>query len=153
MQMVRGWGIALIAIALSAMSTVAAPSARADTVNWDAIAHCESSGNWSINTGNGFYGGLQFLPATWREHGGVGSPEKAPREHQILVAERVLRTQGLGAWPVCGAYAFSPRWSAPAGTGNACRFISGNVLGVVNLNTMCAALAREARTVAAALMR
>ncbi|BCI53562.1 hypothetical protein NIIDNTM18_28400 [Mycolicibacterium litorale] len=153
-HLVKGLGVALTATALSATSVaVATPTASASTVNWDAIAQCESSGNWAINTGNGYYGGLQFLPATWKEHGGVGSPEKAPREYQIMVAERVLRTQGLGAWPVCGAFALSPRSSAPPGTGSACRLMSGIVLGVVNLNRMCAALTSQARAVAFALAR
>lgn len=75
---------------------------RAYSVNWDAIAACESGGNWSINTGNGFAGGLQFTQSTWRANGGSGSPANASREEQIRVAENVLRTQGLGAWPVCG---------------------------------------------------
>jgi len=75
---------------------------RAYSVNWDAIAACESGGNWSINTGNGFAGGLQFTQSTWRANGGSGSPANASREEQIRVAENVLRTQGIGAWPVCG---------------------------------------------------
>lgn len=68
-------------------------------VNWDAIAAKESSGNWQANTGNGYSGGLQFLPETWRSYGGVGMPHEAPREEQIRVAENVLRGQGPGAWP------------------------------------------------------
>jgi hypothetical protein len=75
---------------------------RAYSVNWDAIAACESGGNWSISTGNGFSGGLQFTPGTWAANGGSGSPANASREEQIRVAENVLRTQGIGAWPVCG---------------------------------------------------
>jgi nucleoid-associated protein YgaU len=71
--------------------------------NWDAVAQCESGGNWGINTGNGFSGGLQFTPSTWAANGGSGSPENASREQQIAVAENVLATQGPGAWPVCGA--------------------------------------------------
>lgn len=154
MHLVQGAGVALTAAALSMSSlAVGTPTAHASTVNWDAIAQCESSGDWDINTGNGFYGGLQFLPSTWREHGGVGRPDKAPREYQILVAERVLRTQGIGAWPVCGAYALSPRSTAPPGTGSACRVMSGVVLGVVNLSRMCAALTNQARAVAYALAR
>jgi hypothetical protein len=77
------------------------PAADAEP-NWDAMAQCESGGNWSANTGNGFYGGLQFTPATWASNGGVGSPAAASREQQIYVARNVLRTQGIGAWPVCG---------------------------------------------------
>jgi resuscitation-promoting factor RpfE len=75
---------------------------RAYSVNWDAIAACESGGNWAINTGNGFSGGLQFTPSTWHSNGGSGSAHSASREEQIRVAENVLRTQGIGAWPVCG---------------------------------------------------
>jgi resuscitation-promoting factor RpfE len=75
---------------------------KAYSVNWDAIAACESGGNWAINTGNGFYGGLQFTPSTWRANGGSGAANAASREEQIRVAENVLRTQGIGAWPVCG---------------------------------------------------
>ena len=83
-------------------------TANADTVNWDAIAQCESGGNWSTNTGNGHYGGLQFKQATWSANGGAGNPATASRAEQIRVAENVLRTQGLGAWPKCGAQAGSP---------------------------------------------
>jgi hypothetical protein len=152
LQLAKGLAVAATATALSVSSiAVATPSAQASTVNWDAIAQCESSGNWAINTGNGFYGGLQFLPSTWKEHGGVGSPEKAPREHQILIAERVLRTQGIGAWPVCGAFALSPRSTVAPGTGTACRLIAGIQLGVVNLSRMCVGLMRQAQAVAAVL--
>ncbi|MCV7259883.1 transglycosylase family protein [Mycobacterium shimoidei] len=79
-----------------------APPKQAYSVNWDAIAACESGGNWSISTGNGYYGGLQFTPSTWRANGGTGSAANASREEQIRVAENVLRSQGIGAWPVCG---------------------------------------------------
>jgi resuscitation-promoting factor RpfC len=75
--------------------------AYADGMNWDAVAQCESGGNWSANTGNGFYGGLQFKPSTWAANGGAGNPATAPREEQIAVANRVLATQGPGAWPKC----------------------------------------------------
>lgn len=72
------------------------------SVNWDAIAACETGGNWATNTGNGFSGGLQFTPSTWAANGGSGSPADANRAEQIRVAENVLRTQGIGAWPTCG---------------------------------------------------
>ncbi len=83
----------------------AAPTANAapDSV-WDRVAQCESSGNWNINTGNGFFGGLQFTAPTWRAFGGgafADSANQASREQQIVVAERVLAGQGWGAWPVC----------------------------------------------------
>jgi hypothetical protein len=88
------------AIAVAQIALEVAP-AEAEP-NWDAMAQCESGGNWSANTGNGHYGGLQFTPATWAENGGVGSPAAASRDEQIRVARNVLQTQGLGAWPVCG---------------------------------------------------
>ncbi len=79
-----------------------APVKRAYSVNWDAIAACESGGNWGISTGNGYAGGLQFTPSTWRANGGSGSANGASRDEQIRVAENVLHSQGIGAWPVCG---------------------------------------------------
>jgi hypothetical protein len=72
---------------------------------WDQVARCESGGNWAINTGNGYQGGLQFTPGTWASHGGgqyAPSAQMATKEEQIAVAERVLASQGKGAWPVCG---------------------------------------------------
>lgn len=73
-----------------------------ESVNWNAIAQCESGGNWSINTGNNFFGGLQFTMGTWHANGGSGSPQNASRDEQIRVAENTLHTQGIHAWPVCG---------------------------------------------------
>jgi LysM repeat protein len=75
-------------------------------VNWGAIAACESGGNWSTNTGNGFYGGLQFSEGTWLANGGgqyAQTAAGASQSQQIAVAQRVLASQGIGAWPVCGA--------------------------------------------------
>src|SRR5690349_10544982 len=72
---------------------------------WDQVARCESSGNWAINTGNGYQGGLQFSPSTWSSHGGgefAPAANLATKQEQIAVAERVLASQGKGAWPVCG---------------------------------------------------
>ncbi|EHI46592.1 secreted protein [Rhodococcus opacus PD630] len=83
------------------LSTGTASAASGD---WDAVAACESSGNWGADTGNGFSGGLQFTDSTWAANGGSGSPANASREEQIRVAENVLATQGPGAWPVCGQY-------------------------------------------------
>jgi len=71
---------------------------------WDAIARCESGGNWAANTGNGYYGGLQFSLGTWQAYGGSGLPSENSREQQIAIAERVRAASGgYGAWPVCGA--------------------------------------------------
>jgi len=82
------------------LATAPVASADAGTV-WDKLAQCESTGNWSINTGNGFSGGLQFTKSTWRAFGGEGLAHQASREEQIIVAERVLAQQGWGAWPAC----------------------------------------------------
>jgi resuscitation-promoting factor RpfA len=93
-----------IAGAVIGAPLAAAPVASADTgtgTAWDKLAQCESTGNWSINTGNGFSGGLQFTPSTWRAFGGTGAAHHASREEQIVVAERVLAKQGWGAWPAC----------------------------------------------------
>jgi hypothetical protein len=112
----------VLAAAVSALALTSVflgtSTASASTVNWDAIAQCESGGNWAINTGNGFYGGLQFTLGTWHANGGVGMPQNASRAQQIAVAERVLVSQGIGAWPVCGRRAgvssnALPRIAAP----------------------------------------
>ena len=84
---------------------LAGQAAAATDGEWDQVARCESGGNWGINTGNGYYGGVQFNAGTWASHGGnefAPSAQLATREQQIAVAERVLATQGRGAWPVCG---------------------------------------------------
>ena len=103
------------------LAGLAAP-ANASSMDWDALAQCESGGNWATNTGNGFSGGLQFTPSTWAAFGGTGDPANASREQQIAVAERVLAEQGPGAWPACtaklgltGATA-NPQAAAPAET-------------------------------------
>ena len=130
-------------------------TAHADSVNWDAIAQCESGGNWAINTGNGHYGGLQFKQATWSANGGAGNPATAPRHEQIRVAENVLRTQGLKAWPKCGAKGMAAQvWGNPAptqmpavvpatapGKANGCATMPTSVFGgIVDLRKMCTAL-------------
>ena len=91
-----------LAIVAGAMIMPTAANA-ADDSTWDAIAQCESGGNWSINTGNGYYGGLQFSMSTWQGFGGSGNPADASRSEQIRVAENVLAAQGWGAWPTCSA--------------------------------------------------
>ena len=83
---------------------LAAPAANAaGTSTWDSLAQCESGGNWSINTGNGYYGGLQFDQNTWQAYGGTGSASQASKAQQIAVAEKVQANQGWGAWPSCSA--------------------------------------------------
>jgi resuscitation-promoting factor RpfA len=93
--------VVVAGVAIGAPFAIAAAPASASP-DWDAIAKCESGGNWGINTGNGYYGGLQFNARTWAANGGSGNPASASREEQIRVAENVLKSQGIGAWPVCG---------------------------------------------------
>jgi nucleoid-associated protein YgaU len=95
-----------------AASVIAPMTAHAATdVQWDRVAHCESGGNWHDDTGNGYYGGLQFSASTWNsfdvEHF-ASRADLAAREEQITVANRVLARQGWGAWPVCSHYAGAP---------------------------------------------
>jgi hypothetical protein len=97
----------LLRIAIGGAVALSAPLALVDTAEaapaskWDRLAACESSGNWSINTGNGYSGGLQLSLSTWRAFGGRGVPHRASRSEQINVAERILRAQGWSAWPAC----------------------------------------------------
>ena len=84
-------------------STVKVGSQPIDAV-WDRLAQCEAGGNWAVNTGNGFFGGLQFTQGTWETHGGrayASRADLATREEQIAVAKRVQASQGWGAWPAC----------------------------------------------------
>ena len=95
---------AALAIGGVAAATMSMPAANAvDGATWDALAQCESGGNWSINTGNGFYGGLQFTQQSWNGVGMSGSPATATRAQQIEAGERLLAIQGWGAWPACSA--------------------------------------------------
>jgi len=82
-------------------TSIAAPVA--DGSVWDKLAQCEAGGNWAINTGNGFYGGLQFTAGSWAGVGGSGLPHQASREEQIARAQMLLARQGWGAWPACSA--------------------------------------------------
>ena len=88
-------------VAVAAPLMIFGPAARADQVNWDAVAQCESSGNWAANTGNGAYGGLQIKPSTWQANGGTGLPSQATPAEQVAVAKQILAKQGPGAWPTC----------------------------------------------------
>ncbi|MGA5305695.1 transglycosylase family protein [Nucisporomicrobium flavum] len=112
-QSLRALGLAVAGAAGTMALLAPASAAQAkSSVNWDAIAQCESGGNWSINTGNGYYGGLQFSRSTWKAYGGgkyAGTANKASRSEQIRIAEKVLDGQGIGAWPVCGKKAGSSK--------------------------------------------
>lgn len=95
---------AAIVLALVAGGLAAAPAHAVSDAVWDRLAMCESSGRWDINTGNGYYGGLQIQPSTWDEAGGkvyASLPHQATRRQQITIAEKILRMQGWGAWPQC----------------------------------------------------
>lgn len=83
--------------------TIPAPSTSSGGSVWDALAQCESGGNWSINTGNGYYGGLQFSISSWNAVGGTGLPSDASREEQIARAEQLAASGGFGHWPSCSA--------------------------------------------------
>ncbi|MFD4244912.1 transglycosylase family protein [Streptomyces sp. NPDC058525] len=96
-------GVAGVAVAAPLMAAGTASAATAS--EWDKVAQCESGGNWAINTGNGYYGGLQFSSSTWAAFGGKSyAPQanQASKAQQIAVAEKVLKGQGKGAWPHCG---------------------------------------------------
>jgi LysM repeat protein len=113
-------GRGLLRVAVAGAVAVGAPVALASTAEaatptsaWDNLAQCESSGNWATNTGNGYYGGLQFNLTTWRAYGGTGLPNNASREQQIAVAEKVLAAQGWNAWPSCSKKAGMSGTPAP----------------------------------------
>ncbi|MDI3314025.1 MAG: transglycosylase family protein [Mycobacterium sp.] len=103
----RASAIAGITGSVAAVSTILyGSSARADSVNWEAIAQCESGGNWAADTGNGDYGGLQISLPTWDANGGSALaplPSSASPQEQILVGQRIMATQGPGAWPRCAS--------------------------------------------------
>ncbi|WP_461028023.1 transglycosylase family protein, partial [Streptomyces sparsus] len=114
MSLRRGNAVRIAALSAAvvtplALLTVATGTASAaDGGTWDRIAACESGGNWQINTGNGFYGGLQFSAATWAAYGGTTyapTADRASRAQQITIAEKVQAAQGWGAWPTCAARA------------------------------------------------
>ncbi|MEU9302591.1 transglycosylase family protein [Streptomyces sp. NPDC048269] len=96
-------GVAGVAVAAPLMAAGSASAATAS--EWDRVAQCESGGNWAINTGNGYYGGLQFSSSTWAAYGGksyAAQANQASKSQQIAIAEKVLKGQGKGAWPSCG---------------------------------------------------
>jgi hypothetical protein len=100
----RGGALVVGAAALG-IGVLAAPASAA-THDWSGVAKCESGGNWSTNTGNSFYGGLQFTASTWAAYGGTAYAPRADLASpsaQVAVAEKVLAGQGIGAWPVCGS--------------------------------------------------
>jgi LysM repeat protein len=97
-------GVAAAGAVIAAPIVVASPAQAASSSTWSRLAQCESGGRWSINTGNGYYGGLQFSRSTWKAFGGTryaSTANRASRSEQIIIAEKVLDAQGWGAWPSC----------------------------------------------------
>lgn len=97
--------LATLVALLSALSPllVASPAEAASLRTWKRLANCESDKRWHINTGNGYYGGLQFSLSTWRAYGGSGYPHKASREEQIRIAKKLQADAGWGSWPACSS--------------------------------------------------
>ena len=124
-SMSRAPGRSLLRLAVVGAVATGAPLVLAGTASaapdsaWDKLAQCESGGNWSINSGNGYYGGIQFNASTWHAFGGEGLPHQASRSEQIAVAERTLAAQGWNAWPACSrkmglrGHAAAPDETAP----------------------------------------
>ena len=113
----RALGAGVATLATATVGVVLAPSAAHADV-WDSVAACEAGGNWNINTGNGFYGGLQFTQSSWLAAGGgayASRPDLASREAQIAVGQRLLAMQGPGAWPVCSVRAGLTRGTGGSG--------------------------------------
>ncbi len=142
----RGGAVTLGAAAVG-IGVLAAPASAAEH-DWTGVAQCESGGNWHINTGNGYYGGLQFSSSTWLGHGGgqfASRADLATPGQQVAVAERVLANQGIGAWPHCGKFlrngstpaagvAAAPAPApapAPAASGGTYTVRSGDTLGKI----------------------
>ncbi|MDY0814850.1 transglycosylase family protein [Kitasatospora purpeofusca] len=104
-------------IGLTVPCLTAGTASAASVATWDKVAQCESTGNWSINTGNGFFGGLQFTNSTWAAFGGTSFAARADlatKDQQIAIAEKVLAVQGPGAWPVCSVQAGLTKGGTPA---------------------------------------
>ncbi|MGX5214936.1 transglycosylase family protein [Streptomyces violaceus] len=118
----RAIAVAGVTGAAVAAPLMAAGGASAATASeWDAVAQCEAGGNWSINTGNGYYGGLQFSASTWSGYGGTkyaATADQATKEQQIEIGEKVLAGQGKGAWPVCGKGLSSAGYSGGGSSSN-----------------------------------
>ncbi|MET9010809.1 transglycosylase family protein [Streptomyces olivaceoviridis] len=128
-------------------------AAAADNGVWDRIAQCESGGNWHINTGNGYYGGLQFSAGTWRAYGGTAyapTADQASRSAQIAVATRVQQAQGWGAWPVCsgraGAFGAAPAAARTGSSGTANRTSGATTKSAPTRSTPAQAPERPAAT-------
>ncbi len=124
----RVLGVMAAGGATIAATVITSSPAQANGGVWDRVAQCESGGNWSINTGNGYYGGLQFSQSSWRAAGGAryaARPHQASKAAQIAVAQNLLRMQGPGAWPVCSRKAGLTRSNGMAASFSAAAASSG----------------------------
>ncbi|WP_217550782.1 transglycosylase family protein [Streptomyces sp. GbtcB6] len=138
-------GVTGVAVAAPLMAAGSASAATAS--EWDAVAQCESGGNWAINTGNGYYGGLQFSASTWAAYGGTqyaAQANQATKAQQIQIAEKVLAAQGKGAWPTCGT-----GLSSAAYTGSGSSSSSSSSAGTSSRTTDTQAASRSAERPAA----
>ena len=130
---------------------LANPAEAATGRTWDRLAGCEAGGNWSINTGNGYYGGLQFSGGTWRAYGGgayASTANRASRSEQIAIAEKVLDAQGWGAWPSCSRRLGLSRADA-AGSATTSRSTTRRAVVKKASSTRTARTAKKRATVAA----
>ncbi|WP_371521053.1 transglycosylase family protein [Kitasatospora sp. NBC_01300] len=129
-RVIAAVGVAGVGLTIPCLTSGTASAASVAT--WDKVAQCESTGNWSINTGNGFYGGLQFTSSTWAAFGGTAyAPQanQATKDQQIAVAEKVLASQGPGAWPVCSVQAGLTKGGAAAAVDTSAGSTTGSAAG------------------------
>ncbi|MEU1296376.1 transglycosylase family protein [Streptomyces sp. NPDC005840] len=149
----RAIAIAGVTGAAVAAPLMAAGNASAATASeWDTVAQCESGGNWAINTGNGYYGGLQFSASTWAAYGGTqyaSTANQASKAQQIAVAEKVLASQGKGAWPSCGTGLSGAAYSGSGSTGSGTSTGSGSSTGSSNGSGSSAGSSRSSDSQAA----
>ncbi|MFF7470638.1 transglycosylase family protein [Streptomyces sp. NPDC008092] len=139
-------GVTGVAVAAPLMAAGSASAATAS--EWDAVARCESGGNWAINTGNGYYGGLQFSASTWAAYGGTqyaAQANQATKAQQITIAEKVLAAQGKGAWPVCGTGLSGAAYTGSSSAGSS----SSSSTGTSTRSTDTQAASRSAERPAA----
>lgn len=102
-------------------------AAHADPIDWEAIATCESGGNWAADSGNGDYGGLQISAAAWDANGGRGLPSQASPQQQIAVAKRIMADQGPGAWPTCASRGAATTGAGAAPVGSVTHYLTALV--------------------------
>jgi LysM repeat protein len=147
-------GVTGVAIAAPLMAAGNASAATAS--EWDTVAQCEAGGNWSINTGNGYYGGLQFSASTWAAYGGTAyasTADQASKSQQIAIGEKVLAAQGKGAWPTCGtglsSAAYSGGASAPSASSGSSSSSSSGSQGATTTRTTEQPASRSAERPAA----